>query len=122
MLLITRRTGEAIVINGSIEVKVLDVKGGRVKLGFEYPEGSTVFRQELFDKIQTENRAAALAGKTGVASGKANDSDKLSIMVQNLRNQTETHGDKPDGDEQKGRKNEHRNPRNPRSPNGTPER
>ena len=61
MLLITRRTGESIVINGSIEVKVVEVRGGRVKLGFEYPEGNTVYRQELFAKIQSENRAAATA-------------------------------------------------------------
>ncbi|MFZ2620325.1 MAG: carbon storage regulator [Alphaproteobacteria bacterium] len=59
MLLITRRTGESIIINGSIEVKVVEVTGGRVKLGFEYPEGNTVYRQELFAKIQEENRAAA---------------------------------------------------------------
>lgn len=61
MLLITRRAGEAITINGSIEVKVLEVRGGRVKLGFDYPQGNTVYRQELFAKIQAENRAA-LAG------------------------------------------------------------
>lgn len=59
MLLITRRTGEGIVINDSIEVKVVEIKGGRVKLGFEYPEGNTVYRQELFAKIQAENQAAA---------------------------------------------------------------
>ncbi|NBV54148.1 MAG: carbon storage regulator, partial [Proteobacteria bacterium] len=59
MLLLTRREGEGIVINGSIEVKVLEVRGGRVKLGFEYPAGNTVFRQELFAKIQQENQAAA---------------------------------------------------------------
>lgn len=64
MLLITRRTGEAIVINGTIEVKVLEVTGGRVKLGFEYPPGSSVFRQELFAKIQEENKAAALSSAT----------------------------------------------------------
>ncbi len=60
MLLITRREGEAIVINGTIEVRILEIRGGRVKLGFEYPTGSTVFRQELFAKIQAENVAAAL--------------------------------------------------------------
>lgn len=59
MLLITRRTGESIIINGNIEVKIVDVRGGRVKLGFEYPEGNTVYRQELFQKIQEENEAAA---------------------------------------------------------------
>ena len=59
MLLMTRRTGEAIVINGDIIIKVLEVRGGRVKLGCEYPTGSSVFRQELFDKIREENEAAA---------------------------------------------------------------
>lgn len=58
MLLITRRTDESIIINGTIEVKVVDVKGGRVKLGFEYPEGNTIYRQELYDKIMSENRQA----------------------------------------------------------------
>jgi carbon storage regulator len=61
MLLITRREDEAIVINGNITVKVLEVRGGRVKLGFEFPPGSTVYRQELFAKIQAENQAAASA-------------------------------------------------------------
>lgn len=59
MLLITRRTGESIIINGTIQVKIIDVKGGRVKLGFEYPEGNTIYRAELFQKIQEENRHAA---------------------------------------------------------------
>jgi carbon storage regulator len=69
MLLITRRENEAIVVNGTITVKVLEVRGGRVKLGFEFPPGSTVFREELFTKIQAENRAAALpAGEQPLAS------------------------------------------------------
>lgn len=76
MLLITRRSGEAIVINGTIEVKVLEVKSGRVKLGFEYPPGSTVFRQELFAKIQEENKAAALSP--------APDAPALGEVVRNL--------------------------------------
>lgn len=59
MLLITRRTNESIVINGSIEVKIVEVRGGRVKLGFDYPEGNTVYRKELFEKIQEENKTAA---------------------------------------------------------------
>jgi carbon storage regulator len=59
MLLITRREGEAIVVNGTIEVRVLEIRGGRVKLGFDYPAGNSVFRQELFAKIQAENQAAA---------------------------------------------------------------
>lgn len=76
MLLITRREGEGIVINGTMEIKVLEIRGGRVKLGFEYPAGNTVFRQELFAKIQAENQAAALAGKA--------DAKLLSDAVQKL--------------------------------------
>ncbi len=60
MLLLTRRIGEGLVINGTITVQVLAVQGGRVKLGVEYPAGNTVFRQEVFAKIQAENQAAAL--------------------------------------------------------------
>lgn len=58
MLLITRRINESIIINGTIEVKVVEVRGNRVKLGFEYPAGNTVYREELFRKIQEENRNA----------------------------------------------------------------
>jgi carbon storage regulator len=82
MLLITRRENEAIVINGSITVKVLEVRGGRVKLGFEFPAGSTVYRQELFAKIQAENVAAA-KGTGGAVS--VNLPDALKNLQQKLK-------------------------------------
>jgi carbon storage regulator len=91
MLLITRREGEAIVINGSIEVKILEIRGGRVKLGFEYPVGNSVFRQELFAKIQAENQAAAL---TGVAQGEGSptkaDANRLTAAMQKLQPKNKT--------------------------------
>ncbi|MDE0723699.1 MAG: carbon storage regulator CsrA [Alphaproteobacteria bacterium] len=62
MLLITRRQDESVIINGDIEVKIVDVRGNRVKLGFEFPDGSTVYRKELYLKIQEENKAAAEGG------------------------------------------------------------
>ncbi len=58
MLLIARRESESVIINGSIEVKIIEIKGSRVKLGFEYPSGNTVYREEIFKKIQEENRSA----------------------------------------------------------------
>lgn len=58
MLLIARRQSESVIINGNIEVKVIEIKGNRVKLGFEYPAGNTVYREEIFQKIQAENRSA----------------------------------------------------------------
>lgn len=71
MLLMTRRVGEGLVINGTIELKILEVRGGRVKIGCEFPAGNTVYRQELFLKIQEENQAAA---RVAGGSGKGNAS------------------------------------------------
>lgn len=47
------------IINNNIELKILDVKGKTVKLGFDFPKSSTVLRKELHDKILAENLAAA---------------------------------------------------------------
>jgi len=38
MLLLTRKPGDAIVIDGRIVVKVIDIQGGRVQLGIEAPK------------------------------------------------------------------------------------
>lgn len=58
MLLITRRNDEAVIINGNIAVRVVEIRGNRVKLGFDYPEGNTVYREELYRKIQEANKSA----------------------------------------------------------------
>lgn len=59
MLYLTRRPGESIVINDEIKVTFVEQKGRSAKLLFEYPEGTTVYRQELYDRIKSENRKAA---------------------------------------------------------------
>lgn len=59
MLYLTRKIGETIVINEDIEITVVSVSGKVVKLGFNFPPDVTVMRKEVFDRIQTENRAAA---------------------------------------------------------------
>mgnify|MGYP001240563951 CR=1 FL=1 len=59
MLYLTRKIGESIVINNSIELTVVEVRGRTVKLGFDFPPDATVLRKELYDKIMAENMAAA---------------------------------------------------------------
>lgn len=59
MLYLTRKPGETIVINDSVEITVVSVSGKAVKLGFNFPPGVSVLRKEVFDRIQSENRAAA---------------------------------------------------------------
>ncbi len=54
MLYLMRKPNESIIINDNIELTVVEVKGKSVKLGFTFPEGASVLRKELFDKIQNE--------------------------------------------------------------------
>ena len=59
MLILARRTNESIVIGDEIEVSIIDVKGDQVKLGIKAPRSVKVYRREVFEAIQEENRTAA---------------------------------------------------------------
>ncbi len=61
MLYLTRKIGESVLINEDIEVTVVEVRGKSIKLCFTFPPGASVLRRELYEKIQRENREAALA-------------------------------------------------------------
>lgn len=58
MLYLMRKQDESIIINNDIELKVIEIKGKSVKLGFSFPKGASVLRKELYDKIMAENKAA----------------------------------------------------------------
>jgi len=66
MLYLSRKVGEAIVINNSIELTVMEVRGKTVKLGFVFPPDATVLRKEIYDKVTAENVAASHAGNDSV--------------------------------------------------------
>ena len=61
MLILSRRVNEKIVIGDDIVVSVVEVRGDQVKLGIDAPRHVKVFRQEVFDAIQEENKKAAAA-------------------------------------------------------------
>ena len=54
MLILTRRVGEAVVIGNNITVRVLGVKGGQVRIGFEVPKEVEVHREEIKQRIEKE--------------------------------------------------------------------
>jgi len=58
MLILSRKPGESIVIDGRITVKVVRVDGDTIKLGISAPSEVPVHRQEVYDEIQKNNREA----------------------------------------------------------------
>ena len=58
MLTLTRRIGERIAIGHEIEVEVLSISRGRVRIGIRAPRELPVHRGELLDRIESENQRA----------------------------------------------------------------
>lgn len=59
MLVLSRRCGESVTIGPDIRVIVLGLKSGQVRLGIEAPSAVAVHREEVYTRIQEENRLAA---------------------------------------------------------------
>jgi carbon storage regulator len=59
MLVLTRKLGESIRIGDDIVVKVVELDSRHVKLGIEAPRSVSVNRQEIYERIQNENKAAS---------------------------------------------------------------
>ena len=59
MLVLTRKSGEKIIIGDDIVVTVLDVAGTQVRIGIEAPREIAVHRSEIYEGIQEENLLAA---------------------------------------------------------------
>ena len=47
MLVLSRKTGEELVIDGNIRVRVLRIAGGKIRLGIEAPTHCRIVRAEL---------------------------------------------------------------------------
>lgn len=58
MLILSRKPGESIVIDGRITVKIMRLEGDMVKLGIDAPINVPVHRQEVYDEIQKNNQEA----------------------------------------------------------------
>ena len=58
MLALTRKKGEALVINNNIEITVLEIRGDQIKLGITAPKDVPVYRKEVYLQIQKENQEA----------------------------------------------------------------
>jgi carbon storage regulator len=59
VLVFTRKKGESLIIGNEIEVTVLNIGSGSVKVGISAPRHISVHRQEVYEAIRHENMAAA---------------------------------------------------------------
>jgi len=59
MLVLTRKVGDAITIGDRIRIKVVEVKGSQIRLGIEAPDDLRIYREEIYEKVQQQNRLAA---------------------------------------------------------------
>ncbi len=71
MLILSRKINEKIMIGDDVSITVIEIRGDQVKIGVEAPKAVKVFRQEVFEAIKNENRAAAtsapnLEGLSGI--------------------------------------------------------
>lgn len=65
MLILTRRAGETVMIGSDVTITVLGVKGNQVRIGINAPKDVAVHREEIYERIQSEQ-----AGGGGAAADK----------------------------------------------------
>tara|TARA_B100000902_G_scaffold240358_1_gene227665 strand:- start:248 stop:448 length:201 start_codon:yes stop_codon:yes gene_type:complete len=60
MLILTRRVGEALMVGDKTKIVVLGVKGSQIRLGINAPKDVLVHREEIYDKIQSDNSSKGI--------------------------------------------------------------
>jgi carbon storage regulator len=59
MLVLTRRTGESVVIGDDVVITVLEARGDVIRLGINAPREVQVHREEVYKELRAANREAA---------------------------------------------------------------
>ena len=67
MLILSRKTGDAIVIDGGIRIVVVHCDRGGVRIGIDAPPETTILRAELVDQAAAQNRRASTHVETAAA-------------------------------------------------------
>lgn len=82
MLVLTRKTGQKLIIGDNIEITVLETKGDAVKIGIQAPRDVTIFREEIYEEIRKTNQQATGSISSSVLEGVLHYLDKPPTMPQ----------------------------------------
>jgi carbon storage regulator len=67
LLVLTRKVGEGIAIGDDIKIVIMQIKGKQVRIGIKAAPSTAVHREEIYQKVQDENHAAAQAKPSGLS-------------------------------------------------------
>lgn len=59
MLVVRRKEGESLLIGDNVEIKIIEVENGSVKIAIEAPKEVTILRGELYNQIKEENKESS---------------------------------------------------------------
>jgi carbon storage regulator len=82
MLVLTRKPGQSIMIGDGVEVQVLSVAGEKVRLGITAPRDVSIFRNEVYDRIENENQSESSSGEEEDTEVNAAVADALQKLTQ----------------------------------------
>jgi carbon storage regulator len=60
MLVLTRKTGQKLIIADNIEVTILETRGDSVKIGISAPKNVSVYREEIYEEIRKANQQSTV--------------------------------------------------------------
>lgn len=60
MLVIKRKKGESLLIGDNIEINIVSIENGAVKLAIDAPKNITILREELYKEVKEENKNAIM--------------------------------------------------------------
>ena len=63
VLVLARKKDESLVLDGGIEIVVLEIEDGKVKLGVNAPKHIKIYRKEVYEEVLRENQSAVLAAR-----------------------------------------------------------
>lgn len=77
MLVLTRKPGEGIFIGDDIQISIVEIKGGAIRIGIEAPLDKKIYRQEVYERITQENKLAS--------QWDMNDLNNLATIISNRK-------------------------------------